>query len=140
MISPLVAGNNFTDTIGATGMQHYMVRAAKNMLTPSGTYINLSEGITDSMFVHFHSAGVQNENMADEISVFPNPTKDILNIKSEMLNLKSISVYDIFGREIFHSSISTINYQLSTINSPLSIPLSLLLLHLFVSSTNNFQS
>lgn len=41
-------GNSFTDNNPLPGTNHYMVRAMRLQKTPSGTYYNMSLGITDS--------------------------------------------------------------------------------------------
>ncbi len=46
----IITGTSFTDTCLVTpGLYTYMVRALKLQLSPSGTYYNLSEGITDTL-------------------------------------------------------------------------------------------
>lgn len=100
LISPLIVGNNFLDTIGTSGLQYYMVRAAKNMLTPSGTYINLSEGISDSMTVMF-SSGIQHANVSSTINIFPNPASENLFINFSASPFGNMSVYDVTGKCLF---------------------------------------
>ena len=46
-------------------------------------------------------SGVNNTDENSEIKIFPNPSIDILNLKSEMLKSATISVYDLAGRKIF---------------------------------------
>ncbi len=55
LISDLLTTTTYTDSIGISGLKYYMVRAAKYQTTPSGTFINLSEGIVDSMDVTYIS-------------------------------------------------------------------------------------
>ncbi|MCW5521221.1 T9SS type A sorting domain-containing protein, partial [Aureitalea sp. L0-47] len=39
-------------------------------------------------------------DILDNISVYPNPTRDILNIQSNSISVKSVEVYDIQGRRV----------------------------------------
>ncbi len=49
--SNLVEGNSFVDScLVDTGSYEYMVRAMKHERTPSGSYYNLSQGMTDTLF------------------------------------------------------------------------------------------
>ena len=47
-----------------------------------------------------------NENYKDKISVFPNPSSNRLNIKSDIVKIYSISIFDFFGRKIYHKDVS----------------------------------
>ncbi|MDQ3111708.1 MAG: T9SS type A sorting domain-containing protein [Bacteroidota bacterium] len=101
LISPLVTGNSFLDTIGVTGMNYYMVRAAKIQTSPSGTYINLSEGIVDSLQVNFTSA-ISEFIAGNGITLFPNPASEtiFLSISNPGLN-GELTIYDVFGKMLF---------------------------------------
>jgi hypothetical protein len=46
LVSGKLTTTSFTDTYGANGFKYYMVRATKPETTPSGTYNNLSIGVT----------------------------------------------------------------------------------------------
>ena len=61
------------------------------------------------------SLGVNHTNML-QVSIYPNPTKDILNFNTSLLKnpLKSIIIYDIHGKQILQES--TINTPVSTVN------------------------
>ncbi len=41
------------------------------------------------------------------VKIYPNPTTGLLNIESEKLPIKSIVLFDIYGRKVFHSPFST---------------------------------
>ncbi len=53
LISGKLATTGYTDSFGADGIKYYMVRATKQAVTPSGTYNNLSIGVTDSASVSY---------------------------------------------------------------------------------------
>ncbi|WP_299227995.1 T9SS type A sorting domain-containing protein [uncultured Psychroserpens sp.] len=48
-----------------------------------------------------------NEVIIDQLSIYPNPTKDILNFKGELSETMTISVYDNMGKEILTSIIDS---------------------------------
>ncbi len=104
LISPLVSGNSFLDTNGTTGMWYYMVRAAKIQNSPSGTYINLSEGIVDSSNVNFIS-GLFEMDLANQMILFPNPASQTIFVSSTNDERNtSIKIYDVFGNIVFSKS------------------------------------
>ncbi|MEI7802941.1 MAG: T9SS type A sorting domain-containing protein [Bacteroidota bacterium] len=77
LISDLVNGNSFTDSVGTNGLKYFMVRASRLENTPSGTYFNLSEGVVDSATVQYQNVSVNKElNKLMSVTVFPNPVKD----------------------------------------------------------------
>lgn len=51
LLSGKLTTNSFTDSFGTPGLKYYMVRATKPEITPSGTYHNLSIGVTASASV-----------------------------------------------------------------------------------------
>ncbi len=55
----LITGNTYTDScIIIHGIHEYMVRALKLETTPSGSYFNLSEGISDTAYNSLNIAGI----------------------------------------------------------------------------------
>jgi len=77
-----------------------------NYVTPSGTTTTNYNG-----FIQCNLAlAVNNLSLLDQsISIYPNPSSDILNINlgTKLLekDVKSISIYDLKGTEIFHSDV-----------------------------------
>ncbi|MEO1260061.1 MAG: T9SS type A sorting domain-containing protein [Bacteroidota bacterium] len=63
----------YTDQIPPDGFHTYMVRTLKLEQSGSGTYFNLSLGITDSISFRFVSSVNENE-LNNLVTVFPNPT------------------------------------------------------------------
>ena len=53
LISEKLASTSYTDSFGVDGIKYYMVRATRQEVTPSGTYNNLSVGVTDSANVSY---------------------------------------------------------------------------------------
>ena len=54
------------------------------------------------------------------INVYPNPVKDILNIKSDIPNIESITITDLNGRtvkSINYNTVSEVNCNISDLNS-----------------------
>ncbi len=48
---------------------------------------------------------VRNENLADRISIFPNPANAILRIRTENLELKTLKILSVLGQEVYHKAI-----------------------------------
>ncbi len=52
--------------------------------------------------------GINNDsNLSPKVSVFPNPVKDVLNIKSEM-QINSVEIYDVAGRLVKISMVNSV--------------------------------
>ncbi|MCQ2320777.1 MAG: C25 family cysteine peptidase [Bacteroidales bacterium] len=60
---------------------------------------------SDGNVIEIYITGIQEKN--DNVSVFPNPTNDILNIKAE--NIENISVFNLFGQEIMNVNVDNDN-------------------------------
>lgn len=98
-ISPnIVNATTYLDGNPLNGTSFYMVRAVKLEQTPSGSYYNLSEGISDSIYIN---ATAISQITKDELKayIYPNPSDGQINIS--ILNSRDkteIIIYDLFGR------------------------------------------
>ncbi len=63
-----------------------------------------------------NSLGIQENDYINDISVYPNPVKDILNFKTEQ-NILKVEVYDIAGRILSSNSISENKIDLSELKT-----------------------
>lgn len=117
LISNLIIGNSFTDSIGTDGMKHYLVRALRLETTPSGSYYNLSEGEGDSANVVYDNVGVNEIKIADlGFKVYPNPGTNQITI--EIYDKAAIEILNIEGQIM--KTISTAEKQNSIDVSDLS--------------------
>ncbi|HEX7414534.1 MAG TPA: choice-of-anchor tandem repeat GloVer-containing protein [Bacteroidia bacterium] len=93
---------------------------------PAGSLMQASNGMlygmtvgggangAGALFKYGGAAGIEKFNINNEISIYPNPTKDVLNVECLMLNgTNQITISDILGNAIYHS---TLNTQHSTIS------------------------
>lgn len=46
------------------------------------------------------------ENTKEQVSIYPNPANDFINVSTDMINASNIVIYDITGKEVFKTSIS----------------------------------
>ncbi len=100
-LSSLLTATTFNDTVGLNGLKYYMVRPVKLQQTPSGTYYNLGIGITDTATVSYPSL-VANITAIENVSLFPNPVKDRLNmiLNSTSNSSVTISIINQTGQKI----------------------------------------
>lgn len=101
---------NNIDTFGLTQGTHYFFIRAKNS---DGTW-----SIYD--MEEFEVGGFLSipENVYNSISVYPNPTQDIVNISSALdLNITKISIFDTRGKTVFESSKNMTEINVSTLSS-----------------------
>ena len=70
----------FHDLSPSNGLKYYMVRPVKLESTPSGGYYNLGVGVTDTGTILFSVLQTGNVQPTVELSVFPNPAQNYLNV------------------------------------------------------------
>ncbi|QTY26332.1 T9SS type A sorting domain-containing protein [Flavobacterium sp. CS20] len=87
--------------------------------TPDKIYLDItnSEGSIATFYDNFLS---REEFLEDNISIYPNPVKDILNIRCSEMILQHISIFDLQGRILVNDNILE-NNQLDLSNLPLGI-------------------
>jgi len=96
-----IIDSTFTDLTPIAGKSYYIVKSVKLNSTPSGSYYSPSTGLIDSATTTY---GVGIESLVDiksQISIYPNPANDIVNIqlKSDLINkIDHISIYQIDGK------------------------------------------
>ncbi len=89
----LLIPNGTIPSASLTGGETYKVLVAVN--DPTGAYIT---GKTSDIIIT-PSLGVQ-ENTKNQLSFYPNPAKDVLNISSNGSEFKSFSIIDMLGRTV----------------------------------------
>ena len=106
MVNPtLVTGLNFDDpTIVVGGNYEYMVRAARDQQTASGTYQNMSLGNIGIVTSHATSENIQH----DMFSLFPNPSVDhvYINLREPMNADGLVQVYNSLGGLVINQTIT----------------------------------
>jgi hypothetical protein len=106
----IIPGLTYTDTEPGGGLNYYMVRAIKLEKNTSGSYYNLSTGITDSVSVIL---GNRELVMGSGISMtlFPNPAKDkvFLKLNEEVTGPALVTITDMTGKELSYKNLPYIH-------------------------------
>jgi len=91
----------YEDVTPINGLNYYMVRAVTLKETPSGSYYNLSTGVTDSITIEF--TGIENfENT--NFTIHPNPASEFITLTCPVeLIGENIIIKDITGKVVFRS-------------------------------------
>lgn len=98
--SSLISGTTYTDLcIPAAGIYKYMVRAEKLETTPSGTFYNLSEGITDT---------AQNTNPAPLVISQFSATVNGMSVTCVNTSSNSNTFYWDFGNGVSSNSVNPV--------------------------------
>ncbi|MES2702186.1 MAG: T9SS type A sorting domain-containing protein [Bacteroidota bacterium] len=100
-LSGMLTATTFHDTLGTSGIKHYMVRPVKLQLTPSGKYYNLGVGITDTGTISYTTVGIASIAIpALEISLYPNPAQNniTVTINTETAVAATISIVNMAGQ------------------------------------------
>jgi hypothetical protein len=98
-----IAGTSYSDNSPLAGNNIYMVRAVKLESGYSGSYYNLSNGITDSSFV---TMGVPNTQLNEQFYIYPNPVSTQLNFSNV---LEGFEIINAVGQVVLSSQQSTGN-------------------------------
>ncbi len=93
-VSALITDTFFVDENPPVGTQWYMVRAATNQTTPSGSWLNLSTGRKDSAQVLFSALKPARPAM---MSCFPNPASSFVVVKNLPTNVDYIQLIRMDG-------------------------------------------
>lgn len=104
--SDMITGTSFIDSFGINGHYWYMVRAAKLMNTPSGTYYSLSLGNRDDeniIYPKFETGVIKHPPVIDHLTVYPNPVKNTLQLSFNSLKNThaNISIYNLHGAIVY---------------------------------------
>ena len=105
----MIQGLTFHDPEPLSGLNYYMVRAVKLVNSPSGSYYNLSTGITDSVSVILGKRELAID-FKIQINVFPNPAQDqiFMRFNENVHGTVIITITDIMGKEIREMKFSDI--------------------------------
>ena len=109
----LVTGLAFTDSTPASGVNYYMVRGMALQQTPSGSYYNLSTGVTDSAMVYISIADFR-ESTVPGLLIYPNPASSRVNLQfsKDLPGGCRIRIFDPTGREVITSDLPEIRKYL----------------------------
>ncbi len=108
--SGLVTGTSFTDSFGNAGAYWYMVRATKLQSTPSGSYYNLSLGMSQQGTFKYpkFEVGVAKMEKSTTIQLVPNPARETvqLRISSTVATIATIITTDMQGKTLHSANTS----------------------------------
>lgn len=76
----MLAGTTYSDLTPSLGLKYYMVRPVKLQSTPSGGYYNLGVGAIDTLTVTSSLLEVVAVQPSVNITLFPNPAQNSLNV------------------------------------------------------------
>lgn len=91
--STIVTTTSYNDYTATTGLKYYMVRPVKLASTPSGGYYNLGIGITDTGTVIVSALDIAQVQTSVEVSVFPNPAENNLNVSVSVVAPCTATMY-----------------------------------------------
>ncbi len=94
----------FIDDAPIDGLNYYMVKAVKLKDTPSGSYYNLSTGMTDS--VTYFGTAVEDIEPGIHFSIYPNPATSEFKITWDgLIEFESLQIYNLEGKLILSSPV-----------------------------------
>ncbi len=97
-ISPsIISSLGFVDSPPAGDLYFYFVKAVKWENTPSGTYLNTSEGIGDSVRILISNT-TENSNSNNNFVLFPNPANEKISFISNKLFGGEIEIQNCLGQ------------------------------------------
>ena len=54
-------------------------------------------------------ASVRDENLAANVSIFPNPTNAFFTIKTENLQIKNLKIFSVLGQQVYENNVIQAN-------------------------------
>ena len=99
------AGTVLLQDINPSTAQYGNGSSPKNFFFHNSTlYFSANNGTAGSELWKLEQAALSLEketiNQSAKINIYPNPTSDILNIKVENQQIKSLNIYSLFGKEV----------------------------------------
>jgi hypothetical protein len=100
-ISSLVTNNGFSDLNPHNGVNWYQVKAVILETTPSGTFYNTSNAVSDSISMVISNIVLNEPKL--KVSLYPNPNKGKFCVQFEdnMEKVKSLILYNMLGQVVF---------------------------------------
>ena len=101
----------FIDEYPINGTNYYMVRAASLKETPSGSYYNLSPGITDSISIEFTDI---DNTLNTSFAIHPNPASEfiVVNCPANLVG-EEIIIKDITGKLVYNGICSSVDTHIN---------------------------
>jgi hypothetical protein len=84
-----------------------------NELYCGGKLQIFSDGVFFDNLVKLQGTSSIEETVKQQITIFPNPTKNIISIKGEKNMNQSFSIYDQMGREVFKGKLNGISTEIN---------------------------
>ncbi len=104
---------NMTDTvfIGLCHTSHIDATISESVFR----FVTISP---DSALTQHPTTAAEIKNQKPDISIFPNPTNDVLTVQSLLFAEKKtlLEVFDVTGKKVFETTPLTVSHQLSTAN------------------------
>lgn len=97
----------YSDSLPYKGTNHYMVRTAKKTITGSGSYINLSLGISSEINGLNGTIAHVSSLANDKLKVYPTLASDHLNIETKKSKSSTYKIISINGTEVLCDSINS---------------------------------
>ncbi len=91
----MITGTTYHDVFPTNGLKYYMVRPVKLESTPSGGYYNLGVGAVDTGTILFSVLQAPQVQQSVDVTVFPNPAGDYLNVNVSAANSCVATMYVI---------------------------------------------
>jgi hypothetical protein len=64
---------------------------------------------------------VRDENLAERINIFPNPTSSVFTIKTENLKIKNLKLYSVLGQQVYENNAIQTNTNIDISHLPKAI-------------------
>jgi type IX secretion system substrate protein len=80
---------------------------------------SLTSIVTDSVYMGGETIGIEQKTKSNKLTIYPNPTKDVLNVECEMVNEKTtLTITDMLGNVVKQMPLNTqhITFNISDLN------------------------
>jgi hypothetical protein len=129
-------GSSIDTVNGSIGDAHFSQFVGRTSFGPStNPHPYLTDGTPESSFeitdiydhgdhltfhVHFFDVGIEDNQLAESVSVYPNPATDVINVECRMKNeeweMANVEVYDVCGKMVAVEGANNFSPQQARIN------------------------
>ena len=118
-------GSDLDDFVPMSGGEYQLEwQTATASLLPNTTVQLVIEGRTNASAENFWFDNIVfdgvvgiNDQAASQFSIYPNPAKAFVNISSKVSGTKNISIFDVLGKQVINTTLSTERLDISALNS-----------------------
>ena len=112
-------GNDIDSEAAGDRFGYSVSLSSDGSIVAIGAILNAESGINAGhVRVYNFITGIEENTINTELSINPNPTTGLVLIKNEELEIKNVSVFDIYGREVLKQEVRSKECEVDLSHEP----------------------